>query len=438
MVLVASIFLGGLGVPFELKFVPTATLFMLEMGFLVVYLYAPWIRRRLGALYLPIALAIATVGPIIEMRSVFSVAPIDHLGEFWLIFPFLTVPLILTAWQYSLREVLLFCVGTAAMELSLVLLFQPGRNNFDTVLSGGSILTRTLFFLVIGYIVSTLVEAQRQQRRELAEAHRKLIRYAATLEHLATVRERNRLARELHDTLAHTLSGLAVELDALSVIWQPDSPRAREILEHALTSTRFGLDETRRALQALRASPLEDLGLGLALQSLARAAADRGALKLQFSAPETLPELPAEVEQVVYRVAQEALENVIRHAQAETVTLTLGLHTVPTRDVSGASAAGGGSIKESGNTSDNTGIQDSSTPPTTTLLLTIADDGRGYPINTENASSEEAGPIPDNGEWRGLGIRGMQERAALIGGTLKVENVPQRGTIVELRAEVSG
>ncbi len=406
MVLVASIFLGGMGVPFELKFVPTATLFILEMGFLIVYLYSPWIRRRLGAAYLPLGLVIATLGPIVEMRAVFSVAPIDYLGEFWLIFPFLTVPLILSAWQYSLREVMLFCLGTAALDLSLVLLFQPGRTEFDTVLSGGSILSRTLFFVVIGYIVWTLMEAQRRQRRELADAHRRLVRYTATLEHLATVRERSRLARELHDTLAHTLSGLAVEMDALTMVWRPDSPKARSLLDHALATTRSGLDETRRAMQALRASPLDDLGLVPALRNLSESAAERGSLTLAFAAPEQLTGLSPEVEQVVYRVAQEALENVVRHAEAETVSLTLALQEA-SADIE----------------------NDPLSPRHGMLMLTIVDDGLGY----ELATTSHNGGSP---AWQKLGIQGMKERAALIGGSFSVESRPGGGTIVILQAEV--
>lgn len=400
MVLIASVFLGGMGVPFELKFIPTATMFILEMGILIVYLYSSWIRRRLGPAYLPLALVIATLGPIIEMRSVFAVAPIDHLGEFWLIFPFLAIPVILCAWQYSLREVVLCSLGTAALDLSLVLLFQPDLTHFDTVLSGGSILTRTLFFLVIGYVVSTLMNGQRRQRRELAEVHRKLVRYTATLAHLATVRERNRLARELHDTLAHTLSALAVELDALSGAWPLDSPRARAILEHALETTRSGLDETRRALQALRASPLEDLGLVIALENLAKSAAERGRLNLSFTVPNTLPELSPEVEQVLYRVAQEALENVVLHAEASTVSLDLCLQ--PGRDAPG----------------------DDGQPANGTILgLTVTDDGGGY-----RPREREKGD--------GLGIRGMQERADLIGASLTVESEATRGTIVTLLVEV--
>ena len=385
MILIATVFLGGFGVPFKVEFIPTAALFAVEMAFLIVYLYSSWMRRRLGAAYLPIALLASTIGPILEMRYVFSVSPIDYIGEFWLIFPFLAVPLILTAWQYGFREVVLFCIFTAFLDLSLVLLSHPGAGAFHTYFSGGSVFTRTLFFMVIGYIVSTLMDAQRRQRRELAEANRKLIRYTATLEQLTITRERNRLARELHDTLAHTLSGLAVQLEALTAVWQPEEPSAQRILEHALVTTREGLDETRRALQALRASPLDDLGFSLALRNLASTSAERGGIELSLEIPDNLPTFAPEVEQAYYRVAQEALDNVIRHAEADIVTVKL----------------------------EQKGVQ---------LRLIVEDDGRG--LLTDDGTEVDTQ----------FGIQGMEERAALIGGTLSIDTSPDGGTSVTLHA----
>ena len=83
------------------------------------------------------------------------------------------------------------------------------------------------------------------------------------------------MARELHDTLAHTLSGLSVQLEATQAYWEADPDTARELLGRSLSATRLGLDDTRRALKALRASPLDDLGLLMALQRLAESAAER-------------------------------------------------------------------------------------------------------------------------------------------------------------------
>jgi signal transduction histidine kinase len=384
MTLVAVIYAVWIGVPFELAILPTAALFLGETVFLFVFLSRPWLQRHLGRFYLPLALVVASAGPILEIRYILGVYGSERLLEFWLIFPFLTVPLILTAWQYNFGYVLIYCVGTALLEITLVKLSSTTRA-IHALFDGGAIVTRSLFFMFIGYIVFQLMSEQRRHRRELAEANRKLVRYAATLEQLSVIRERNRLARELHDTLAHTLSGLAVQLDALATVWQPLPPKAERMLEHALLTTREGLDETRRALQDLRAAPLDDLGLSLALSHLARNFAERLGLSLSLEIQEDLENLAPEVEQAYYRVTQEALDNVARHAEARSVAVSL-------KQVDGR------------------------------LTLTVADDGRGIAPDTE---------LPKDR----FGIQGMRERAALIGGTLDIEAHVGQGTTLRLTTE---
>ena len=155
------------------------------------------------------------------------------------------------------------------------------------------------------------------------------------------------------------------------------------MLEQILDTTRSGLDETRRALDALRASPIEEMGLALAVRSLAEDLADRSALELELDIHEDWDELPPEVEQTYYRVTQEALENIAKHADANKITLTL-----------------------SGNTDD--------------LNLTIRDDGRGF--NPKEIS-----------EKRQLGLLGMQERAELIDALLTIDGQTGKGTIVRLK-----
>ncbi len=385
MLSIAGVFLGPLGMALEGAMLPTAVLYICETAFLMVYLFLPWLQRKLGRVYLPIALGVATVAPILEMRWAFYAYGTDEILEFWLTFPFLVVPLILVAWQYELREVIVFSLGLGLVEI-LVMQLLPQPRALHAVTDGGTILGRSLLFLVIGYIVSYLVSEQRRQRQELAKANRKLVRYTATLEQLAITRERNRLARELHDTLAHTLSELAVELDALSSLWEPEDPRAKRMLRHALVTTREGLAETRRALRALRASPLEDLGLALALRQLSESAAARGQFQLELDLPRDLGDLSPEVEHAFYRVAQEALENVVRHAQAKTVRVALR-------------------------------HQDGS------LELVVADDGRGL--------------LPKVAQDEHFGLRGMEERAELIHGKLEVDARPGKGTTVRLRAKVA-
>jgi signal transduction histidine kinase len=383
LLLIGVVFLGALGRTLDQRTVLTAVLYLIEAVFLFIYLYWSWARRKLGRWYLPIALLVAAVAPIIQVRSVLYEYGGPESIDFWLVFPFLTVPLILTAWQYQFQEVLAFCVGTTLLELA-ALQFVAVTRAMSVLVDGGTVVARMLFLIAIGYIVSSLMTAQRRQRQELAEATRKLVHYTATLEQLAVTRERNRLARELHDTLAHTLSGLTVQLEALATVWQPQSPRAARMLNHALTTTREGLGETRRALQALRASPLDDLGLALAIRNLARNAAARGTLSLELDVPEQLNGLSAEVEQCYYRVAQEALENVVQHADAQRVTVSL-------KRTEGR------------------------------LTLEVSDDGSGFA--PESIVSEDR-----------FGLRGMRERAELIGGTLEVENRSGQGTTIRLHA----
>jgi signal transduction histidine kinase len=359
--------------------------FLADIPFLWFYLSWSWFYRKLGRFYLPIALIAAIVSPIVEMSYVFPLYDIDAALAFLLMFLLLLVPLILMAWQYRFRNVVIFSLGTALLEFSL-LSGTPQFTAWGMEWACVALLGRSILSVFVGYIVSYLVSEQREQRRELALANRKLVQYASTLEQLTVSRERNRLARELHDTLAHALSGLAVQLDAIAAVWNPIPERARAMLDRALSITRIGLDETRRALQALRATPLEDLGLVLAIRSLAENAAERGALRLELELSEQIGDLLPEIEQCYYRVAQEALENVTKHADARWVAV---------------------SLKQAGKE----------------LLLEVADDGTGFAA--ESIASDYQ-----------FGIKGMQERAELIGGTLAVESRPGRGTTIRLRAGV--
>lgn len=146
-----------------------------------------------------------------------------------------------------------------------------------------------LGFLVVGYFISTLMRMFQQQQAALAQANAQLINYAATQEDLTISRERNRMARELHDTLAHTLSALSVQLETINAYWEVDPAAAQRMLTTALSVTRAGLQETRRALKSLRASPLDDLGLIQALRQIATETATRANLRLNLQIPERLP-----------------------------------------------------------------------------------------------------------------------------------------------------
>jgi signal transduction histidine kinase len=232
--------------------------------------YWNWIQERLGKGFIPLIVAIITISPVVlsNMISRLPFAAPGPLGPRFttpeslvlVIFPFLFVALMLVAWRYKWPYVLLVILGIAGLNFGMVWSFtEPGSPAF---MGGLTIaLIQTIIFLGVGFSISYLMSRLNRQQQSLTEANIRLTHHASTLEHLATSRERNRVARELHDTLAHTLSGLSVQLEAVRAYWDVDPEKARSTLEESLKEAHSGLGETRRALQALRASPLDDFGL---------------------------------------------------------------------------------------------------------------------------------------------------------------------------------
>jgi signal transduction histidine kinase len=363
------------------------TLIALESLALFLFLSIPGPRRVLKAYYLPVGIIWAMAWPIfapyIELHAAGKNTPELLLSSaLWQQIILLFIPLIVVSWQYSIQQVVAFCALTTT--LNIILLFSikglVELTLFRSLL--GIIFIECVAFLLVGHMIANLVKVQREQRQRLTEANARLAQHASTLEQLATSRERNRLARELHDTLAHSLSGVAVQLEAVDTLLDADTGEVKTLLGQALASTRSGLTETRRALQALRASPLEDLGLALALRNLAESTVARSGLKLSLDVPDRLENLSPELEQGIYRVVQEALENVTRHAQAKNVELQLAQNN-------------GG------------------------MLLTISDNGRGFdPKNIDLINQ--------------FGIQGMRERTEMLGGSLELDSRPEGGTTIRL------
>jgi signal transduction histidine kinase len=382
-------FLFSPGIKERIEFDPLPYLgwTLLGMAILLVYLWLPGLQERMGRTYLSLGIILAAASLILE--RVFT--PGAQIW-FWQPDPFFYVLLILVAWQYDFKAVLLFTLGTSGFEIGLNLLFPdqalyigPLEGVSGQMIAMGSIILRTISFLIIGFVITRLISAQRQQRKALAEANIKLVQYASTVEQLTISRERNRLSRELHDTLAHTLSALAVQIDALMAVWEPIPEKAQEMLAKMLETTRRGLEETRRTLKDLRAAPLEDMGLALAIRTLAEDFAARNELILDLDVPQEVNNLPQEVEHGFYRVAQEALENIIQHAGAKQVQVKL---------------------------EDNGDM----------LILSVADDGRGFDPGSGATGHQ-------------LGVQGMYERADLIGAELEVSSEVDKGTTVRLSKE---
>jgi two-component system NarL family sensor kinase len=200
---------------------------------------------------------------------------------------------------------------------------------------------------------------------------------------LARAEERTRIAREIHDTLAQGLT--AIGLDVEGALRHLDSPdRARPRLERALATARESLEEARRSVLDLRAAPLAGRPLAEALAALGRAFTSETGVRVNVRVAGVV-ELPLRAEAELYRVAQEALANVRKHAEATRVEVAL-------RGAPGA------------------------------VSLSVQDDGVGFDLGAV-------------GE-RGHGLIGMRERARLAGGRLRITSRPGHGTRVGLR--VSG
>jgi signal transduction histidine kinase len=358
---------------------------LLEPGLLFLYLWIPALPRLLKSVYLPIGIVWAAAGPIID--PYFSLMNL-HAGEImapsvltqvalWRQIILLLIPLVVISWQYTIREIALFCVLTTAANIVLLSRIVPFPTMISSSLLGIAFAQMVIFFLV-GHLIEKMMTVQREQRQHLTKANERLAQSAFALEQLTISRERIRMARELHDLLAHTLSGVAVEMEGARAMLRLDPERANSLLNHSLQAVREGLTETRRALKELRTKALDDLGLALAVQALVESYASRFDLQIFQDIEPAVNDFPLEVQQCVYRIAQEALANVATHAQAKNVHVILKVEQAQ-------------------------------------LLLSVLDDGCGFHVNQSIAEGH-------------YGLLGMRERTEMVGGCLQIESQPGKGT----------
>jgi signal transduction histidine kinase len=349
----------------------------------LIFTHWDWIQKKLDSAFYPLLLLAISTAPIfinVLITPRFPQGPLSNAeGMALRQLPVLFVALVLVAWEYELSHVILFGVATTALELGLIYFSTIDSRNIYVFLFIA--IVRTISFIAVGVFVSLLVARLREQRESLREANANLTHYASTLEQLTVSRERNRLARELHDTLAHSLTAISVSLETAKAYFDIDANKTRELIDKSLESTHIGVDETRRALKALRSSSLEDMGLGLAIQRAAESAAARFHFNLTLDLKNPMPSLSPDVEQTIYRIAQESIENIVNHSRAKNFSVRL---------------------ESDGH-----------------ITLTIQDDGIGFDMKSDASSGH-------------FGLVGMHERAELAGGKLKIESEKRKGTKVVL------
>jgi PAS domain S-box-containing protein len=234
--------------------------------------------------------------------------------------------------------------------------------------------------------ISDITERQRTQQalerlnRELEHSHERLRALSRKLLEVQE-EERGRLARDLHDDIGQALTALKIQLESLP---RPGAEALRTRLDECVETTRHTLERVRQLSLSLRPPQLDDLGLAAALRSHLDRQAQVAGLTSHFDSLEAPQEIAPETETACFRVAQEAINNVLRHARARNLWLRLFM-------------AGG------------------------RLALSVRDDGRGFDVESVRRRA---------GVAASLGLVGMEERTALVGGSFDLRSTSGQGTVM--------
>jgi len=199
---------------------------------------------------------------------------------------------------------------------------------------------------------------------------------------VAVSEERNRLAREIHDTIAQGLVGIILQLEAIGA--QLESSALSTRIDRALALARANLDEARRSVRDLRAAPLEHLSLLEAIEQLAEQHMDEVESRVTIDAPRTLPLLEDKVEAAIYRFVQESLTNCRKHARNAEVQVRIAIDAE--------------------------------------VRIEVRDNGPGFDI----------GALKPERSSNRFGVQGMRERAERLGGSLHIESAVGMGTTLRM------
>jgi signal transduction histidine kinase len=223
--------------------------------------------------------------------------------------------------------------------------------------------------------------AERQIRQQLALAHEQLQEYSAKIEDLAAVQERNRIARDIHDSLGHALTSLNIQLQTAGKLWQKNPNQAHFFLAQAQKLGTIAMKEVRQSVGTLRADQGDNQPLEVKLQALIDNFRSGTGLNIRSKIADC-PQLLPQIEKTIYRIVQEALTNIAKYAQATEVEIELEI------------------------TEEK-------------MYLTVQDNGRGFNLNQQPT---------------GFGLQGMQERVNAVQGHLQIKTSPSSGCkiIVEI------
>jgi len=251
-------------------------------------------------------------------------------------------------------------------------------------------------YLFFGVITNALTQARLAQRRnarlldELQVKNRQLEAYAAQIETLAAIEERNRLAREMHDTIGHRLTAAAMQLEGAERLAASRPERAIALIGAGRQQVRDALRDLRATVGRLREPVEVELPLPQALHRLAASFGEATGLVIHLELPEAPCEMTAAQRLALYRTAQEGLTNIQRHAAARQAWLRLEC------------------------AADR-------------ISLHVSDDGRGLVADAGSSADKPGG---------GFGLAGLRERAAQLGGAVALANRPGGGALLTIQLPI--
>jgi signal transduction histidine kinase len=319
--------------------------------------------------------------------------PLPGTNVYWLI----ELPLITTGMMVAIKPRSLSLLLACALCLSSYLAIRRITPDWDV---SGQVSVPLVFLALYGYTATIRELALAQMAKDasnakLAAAHMRLQEYSAQVEELSVMRERYRIAREIHDTLGHALTLLAVQLETATQLEARGDPRLQEELLQARQVAKACLTEVRHSVEALRPDETSGDSLQEQLRKLvAEFETTCHETRITLDLEEATHPLNPELWLTLYRCAQEALTNIRKHAHATKVLLRLSTSAEQ-------------------------------------VELTVLDNGQGCPPENEQSAS-------------GFGLRGMRERVALLDGRLSAGPQPGQGWRVDvvlplkLRGQVEG
>ncbi|MGL5793435.1 MAG: sensor histidine kinase [Waterburya sp.] len=248
------------------------------------------------------------------------------------------------------------------------------------------LVAETLIFGLSVFFVLQLTNKvlnERMMRQQLANAHEQLQQYAQQIEELATVQERNRIARDIHDSLGHALTSLNIQMQTAVKLWEKEPTQARSFLSQAQELGKKAMKEVRQSISALREDKESEQPLKVRIETLVDEYCRGTGLSVSTEISPNISRygsISQPVATTIYRIVQESLTNIFKYAQATQVQIKLSRSHEQ-------------------------------------IYLTVTDDGKGFDPNQNQA---------------GFGLRGMKERIAAVKGQLQLKTSPGQGCQIKV------